>query len=1097
MNRVLGNKIKHGCIGISNASVPDGYTPVNCGNITNGFTSITMECWFKANPDELLSQGILSNFIHSPAMDGITLWRIGDSVRVRTGDGVTTNTGANDVVLTVDISKWNHVAATYDGTSLKVYLNASLLHQSQRTVVFGNHPTIIGRWASSYHDYIFEGDIDEVRIWNYARTAEQIKENYTKTLSPQTGLVAYYKLDGNALDSSGNGNNGTVHGGVTWSEQVADILEKHKVVSSGLNGSAEFDGVDDSIDTTFSPFNVELTAVSMETWVYRGGNTGDYEMVISHYAYYIAASRSNNVPVFSLTVNQNGTNVQTSAGGDREVPLNTWTHLAWTYDGVRLTCYMNGRVCAYTDSSGTPAKNSITTRFGKYGNGSYPFMGRIGSSRVWNKALTQQEIQQGMYRTFAAGTPNLIEQWTLGGNADGTNGNDGTPVGGVKFVPDAPRRLLTSRSKQPYALSFDNVDDKVSVPHDGMSITNQVTLTGWFKAGVDKGPIVEFSKDASANTGNIGIHIWQYDTAKHFYINFRNTAITEHVYQINNVLTVGEWYFFAVSCDGTTINIYLYDRNIRVITTGSRTFSGNLKVDDLLLLGHRIHSTSNPNFSGTLYDIRVYNKAKTQVEAEGIAALNTDKDGLLKAQYNNIIPYSSSIMDKSGNGYHGRIEGKPETPYSPVGQRSTLSLDGVDDKVEVTTLPTTYDAVTVEFWVKAKAKSQSAAFGFDGDGTNRFQCFIYHDNLYWDYGDDWSNGGRIQLDFTPYHNKWTHVAVVSSGSANTFQAIYINGEVKASKTSSKAFTGAANIFKLGNTLIGTTTYPLQGKLTGLRMWSKVRSGEEIKANMHRYLPADTANLVEQWKLDEGVGTTAYGTKGNDGSIVGATWRQPSLMNWKGKTVKFGGVNDYVNCGSDDTLSITGSITIEAWIFPVALHSEGSVIVTWAQNHASGDPYPFHLVITPQSAIRLNRDSNLVDSNTSAVVLNTWQHIAVVHDADNGVAKHYVNGVEVKSQSYNPQGIRKNDKFFSISRSDTQFFDGNIDEVRIWNIVRTSKEIAANYQKTLDRHPNLVLNMGFESEYHDNSGYRNHGSPVNNPIIEDCDNDKLLYNAPIN
>jgi hypothetical protein len=81
---------------------------------------------------------------------------------------------------------------------------------------------------------------------------------------------------------------------------------------------------------------------------------------------------------------------------------------------------------------------------------------------------------------------------------------------------------------------------------------------------------------------------------------------------------------------------------------------------------------------------------------------------------------------------------------------------------------------------------------------------------------------------------------------------------------------------------------------------------------------------------------------------------------------------------------------------------------------------------------------------------------------------------------------------------THKFEGAIDEVRLWNVARTATEIADNYQRSLSRHPNLVLNYTFDSELtFDSSGNNNHGTIVGTVANEDSDNDKLLFNAPIN
>ena len=86
-----------------------------------------------------------------------------------------------------------------------------MIYQSQNIISNDNH-LFIG--YNTYRQEYFNGIIDEVRIWNVARTAEQIQANINTTLTGQEeGLVGYWNFDdGTAKDLSGNGNDGTLFG---------------------------------------------------------------------------------------------------------------------------------------------------------------------------------------------------------------------------------------------------------------------------------------------------------------------------------------------------------------------------------------------------------------------------------------------------------------------------------------------------------------------------------------------------------------------------------------------------------------------------------------------------------------------------------------------------------------------------------------------------------------------------------------------------------------------------------------------------------------------------------------------------------------------
>jgi hypothetical protein len=125
-------------------------------------------------------------------------------------------------VCEIHLFKTYHVALVYNGSTLKFYRNGYLLSQVAATgnLFQNNFLTTIGDWG----DYIvgvgsnFQGNINNVRIWNVARTQAQI-QSYMNTALPdpasQTGLLAYYTFD-NLVNKQGNALwNGTLMGGAT------------------------------------------------------------------------------------------------------------------------------------------------------------------------------------------------------------------------------------------------------------------------------------------------------------------------------------------------------------------------------------------------------------------------------------------------------------------------------------------------------------------------------------------------------------------------------------------------------------------------------------------------------------------------------------------------------------------------------------------------------------------------------------------------------------------------------------------------------------------------------------------------------------------
>lgn len=125
-------------------------------------------------------------------------------------------------VATINTGAWYHVAGVFDpaGSQLRIYVNGFL--DNSKTTSFtpgtGTGSTRIGARGDDA-SFKFNGLIDETRV-----TASAV---YTTSFTPQAHLVAVsgtrglWKFDSqNANDTSGNGNNGTLIGGATFSTDV-------------------------------------------------------------------------------------------------------------------------------------------------------------------------------------------------------------------------------------------------------------------------------------------------------------------------------------------------------------------------------------------------------------------------------------------------------------------------------------------------------------------------------------------------------------------------------------------------------------------------------------------------------------------------------------------------------------------------------------------------------------------------------------------------------------------------------------------------------------------------------------------------------------
>lgn len=134
------------------------------------------------------------------------------------------------IVTTDDIGKWMHLAVSYDisARSIDVYKNGVSFPTTYRaqngtmTSIYNNsEPVEIGRWNQSSSGE-FDGLIDEVRVWNDIRTQTEVEDNMLTSLTgSESGLVAYWNLNNNADDLTSNGNDLTLSGSPTYSDEPA------------------------------------------------------------------------------------------------------------------------------------------------------------------------------------------------------------------------------------------------------------------------------------------------------------------------------------------------------------------------------------------------------------------------------------------------------------------------------------------------------------------------------------------------------------------------------------------------------------------------------------------------------------------------------------------------------------------------------------------------------------------------------------------------------------------------------------------------------------------------------------------------------------
>ena len=204
----------------------------------------------------------------------------------------------------------------------------------------------------------------------------------------QNGLVAFYPFCGNANDESGNGNNGTVNGATLTTDRFGN-----------LNSAYSF-----SNSTISVPYKSYLSfsdnkKFSVSIWVFTGVN--------NRTTHYIGMRQPGSSTQFwqlytPVTSTVKGIAFQSFTGGNilgatsqnQQIPINVWSNIVGTYDNGIWKLYLNGAMIQSSTST-IAFNNDINTLLTIGNSGNFePFNGRLDDVRIYNRALTECEVQQ-------------------------------------------------------------------------------------------------------------------------------------------------------------------------------------------------------------------------------------------------------------------------------------------------------------------------------------------------------------------------------------------------------------------------------------------------------------------------------------------------------------------------------------------------------------------------------------------------------------------------------------------------------------------------------------------------------------------------------
>ncbi|MDD5688394.1 MAG: LamG domain-containing protein [Elusimicrobia bacterium] len=235
-------------------------------------------------------------------------------------------------------------------------------------------------------------------------------------------------------------------------------------------------------------------------------------------------------------------------------------------------------------------------------------------------------------------------------------------------------------------------------------------------------------------------------------------------------------------------------------------------------------------------------------------------------------------------------------------------------------------------------------------------------------------------------------------------------------------------------------------------WSvprKIPKKKTITQSTKKSAVVSADGLVGYWKFDEGAENIANDSSanGNKGTIIGCKWVKGKVNS----ALLFDRASkNYVNCGPCANLNITNAFTISAWVNPASFSNVSAIV---GKRRMGGYLYGYFLSLTTDKAtggqiVCTVSDGTINGNSTSAskVVANTWQMVTVTFLA--GKIDTYYNGALLGSKTVTTTTILSGTENLGIGASSATnppyFFDGMIDEVKIYNKALTAEEIKAEY-----------------------------------------------------
>jgi len=617
---------------------------VSTTDMADSSANISISAWINGRSFAGATAGINTIIGKEYISNDSFIFRVGDAgISQNRMQWVITQSNGTQIKLNgalLNTNQWYHVVATYDTSGRQAIYIDGALDVSQNTADGTmRNSTIaleIGR-SNNDNGRVWNGFIDEVRVYSRALTASQVKNLYllgrsglnsSQANKSTAGLAGNWTFDADdvagvrAYDRSGNGNTGTMTNGPTLSlgkiGQGLSFDGSNDYVDLGNSASLQFGGaftISLWIKTKALNSTQQTSFITKSVWNTSGWIISDNGQWSTNVFFRLHPGSSGNC----------GTNM--ACFSRNLVNDNKWHNITGVNTGSSLLLYLDGVLKDSRTSTGFTVNTANNATISDSGT---PVNGSMDEVRIYTRALTPSEVKN-LYLLGRGGlnspqtsklTSGLAGIWTFNGpDVAGVRAYDRSGNGNTGAMTNGPTLSL---GKIGQGLNFDGSNDYVDLGNPSalnLASANRFTLSAWvyFTGGndVEAGIISEdFSRinpPGSTVQYEIGLDMDQAAGGgqSRLAVGFYNGAW--RIVRQSTSFTTNRWIHITGTWDGTTLILY---RDGVQVTSGAPGGSLPSTGVEGFYVGQRHDAIGTANFKGSIDEVRIYNRALTPSEVK-------------------------------------------------------------------------------------------------------------------------------------------------------------------------------------------------------------------------------------------------------------------------------------------------------------------------------------------------------------------------------------------------------------------------------------------------------------------------------------------------